>query len=164
MNEFYPLFDQAAVVAIEAAWLSVAVYDNFRHPTLNQRGFATVLTMDLVRQQDPDAYREVWVRRIDDPDLEDRLFHLLVAAEATVAALLWLGALGLLLASFGIIDHPPARAFAMIAVVGFTALWGGMLIGGEWFWYRIGMAPAMQAHFFLIIWGIATLAFLATAP
>jgi hypothetical protein len=52
----------------------------------------------------------------------------------------------------------------MIEVVGFAAIWSSFLIGGEWFWYRIGMAPAMQAHFFLIVWAIATLTFLAAAP
>jgi type IV secretory pathway TrbD component len=66
--------------------------------------------MDLVEQQDPAAYREVSVRRVENPGLERSLFRLLVVAEATVAGLLWFGALGLLLASFGIIDHAAARA------------------------------------------------------
>jgi hypothetical protein len=52
----------------------------------------------------------------------------------------------------------------MVAVVGFAAIGGSFLIGGEWFWYRIGMAPAMQAHFFLIVWAMATLTFLAAMP
>lgn len=142
----------------------MAVFDNIHHPTLNRRGFATVLKMDLVKQQDPEVYREVSVRRVESPDLERILFRLLITAEAIVSVLLWLGALGLLLASFGAVDHAAARALAMMAVVGFAAIWGSLLIGGEWFWYRIGMAPAMQAHFFLIVWAIATLTFLAAVP
>ena len=163
MNDFFPLFAQSAVVAFEAAWLTLAVYDNLRHPTLNERGFAKVLAMDLV-QQDAEVYKEVSDRRVEDPRVEKRLFNALVAAEVIVSALLWLGALGLLLAAFGAIGHEGARAWAVLAVLGFTAIWASLLIGGLWFWDRVGMMPAVQAHFFLILWGTATLAFLAAAP
>ena len=164
MNDFFPLFAQSGIVALEAAWLTVAVLDNILHPTLNERGFARVLGMDLVKEQDETVYAEVSGRRVDSPGQEKRLFRVLVIAEVVVAGLLWLAALGLFLAALGAIGHAGPRAFAMIAVLGFTAIWSSLLIGGQWFWYRIGMAPAMQVHFFLILWGIATLAFLAAAP
>jgi predicted small integral membrane protein len=163
MHDFFILFAQSAVVALEAAWLTMAVHDNIRHPRLNEREFSRVVGMELVKQ-DPEVYREVSGRRIENPRLEKLLFRLLVAAEATVAALLWLAALGLLLASAGLVGREAAGALGILAVLGFISIWASFLIGGEWFWYRIGTQPAQMIHFFLILWGIATLTFLAAAP
>ena len=70
MNDFFPLFGQSAVVAMEAAWLTVAVFDNIRYPHLNERGFARVLGMDLVKQQDPEVYADVSDRRVENPRME----------------------------------------------------------------------------------------------
>jgi predicted small integral membrane protein len=161
MSDFFPLFGQSAVVAMEAAWLTVAVFDNIRYPRLNERGFARVLGMELVKQQDPDVYADVSDRRVDNPRMEKVLFRMLVAAEVIVSILLWLGALALLLAAFGLFDDDAANTLAHIAVLGFIAIWASLLIGGQWFWYRIGLAAAQQAHFSLTIWGIATLTYLS---
>ncbi|MEE8579614.1 MAG: DUF2165 family protein [Hyphomicrobium sp.] len=161
MSDFFPLFGQSAVVAMEAAWLTVAVFDNIRYPRLNERGFARVLSMELVKQQDPDVYADVSDRRVDNPRMEKVLFRMLVAAEVIVSILLWLGALALLLAAFGLFDDDAANTLAHIGVLGFIAIWASLLIGGQWFWYRIGLAAAQQAHFFLTIWGIATLTYLS---
>ena len=163
MDAFYILFAQSAIVAFQGAWLTVAVQDNIRNPRLNERGFASVLGMDLVKQ-DEDVYRAVADRQIKNPKVEKALFRALVAAEVVVSALLWIGALALLLAAFGFVSQSGARELASIAVLGFVAIWASLLIGGQWFWYRIGMLPAMQAHFFLVIWGTATLAFFAAGP
>ena len=163
MDAFYILFAQSAIVAFQGAWLTVAVQDNIRNPRLNERGFASVLGMDLVKQ-DEDVYRAVADRQIKNPKVEKALFRTLVAAEVVVSALLWIGALALLLAAFGFVSQSGARELASIAVLGFVAIWASLLIGGQWFWYRIGMLPAMQAHFFLVIWGTATLAFFAAGP
>ncbi len=70
MDNFFPLFGQSAVVAMEAAWLTVAVFDNIRYPHLNERGFARVLAMDLVKQQDPEVYEDVSDRRVENPQME----------------------------------------------------------------------------------------------
>ena len=164
MSDFFPLFGQSAVVAMEAAWLTVAVFDNIRYPRLNERGFARVLSMELVKQQDPDVYADVSDRRVDNPRMEKVLFRMLVAAEVIVSILLWLGALALLLAAFGLFDDDAANTLAHIGVLGFIAIWASLLIGGQWFWYRIGLAAAQQAHFFLTIWGIATLTYLSAGP
>jgi len=161
MSDFFPLFGQSAVVAMEAAWLTVAVFDNIRYPRLNEPGFARVLGMELVKQQDPDVYADVSDRRVDNPRMEKVLFRMLVAAEVIVSILLWLGALALLLAAFGLFDDDAANTLAHIGVLGFIAIWASLLIGGQWFWYRIGLAAAQQAHFFLTIWGIATLTYLS---
>ena len=161
MDNFFPLFGQSAIVAMEAAWLTVAVFDNIRYPRLNERGFARVLSMELVKQQDPDVYADVSDRRVDNPRMEKVLFRMLVAAEVIVSILLWLGALALLLAAFGLFDDDAANTLAHIGVLGFIAIWASLLIGGQWFWYRIGLAAAQQAHFFLTIWGIATLTYLS---
>jgi len=161
MDSFFPLFSQSAIVAMEAAWLTVAVFDNIRYPHLNERGFARVLAMDLVKQQDPEVYEDVSDRRVENPKMEKALFRLLVAAEVIVSILLWLGALALLLAAIDLFDDDAANALAHIGVLGFTAIWASLLIGGQWFWYRVGLAAAQQAHFFLTIWGIATLTYLS---
>jgi predicted small integral membrane protein len=161
MRDFFPLFGQSAVVAMEAAWLTVAVFDNIRYPRLNERGFARVLGMELVKQQDPDVFADVSDRRVDNPRMEKVLFRMLVAAEVIVSILLWLGALALLLAAFGLFDDGADNTLAHIGVLGFIAIWASLLIGGQWFWYRIGLAAAQQAHFFLTIWGIATLTYLS---
>jgi len=161
MSDFFPLFGQSAVVAMEAAWLTVAVFDNIRYPRLNERAFARVLSMELVKQQDPDVYADVSDRRVDNPRMEKVLFRMLVAAEVIVSILLWLGALALLLAAFGLFDDDAANTLAHIGVLGFIAIWASLLIGGQWFWSRIGLAAAQQAHFFLTIWGIATLTYLS---
>jgi len=164
MHDFFPLFSQAGVVAFQAVWLSVAVYDNISHSAVNARGFRLVLRMDLVEKQDPEAFKELSGRRVQNPATEKALFKALVTCEATVAVLLWLGALALLLAAFGIIGHIGARALAMMAVLGFTAIWTSLLAGGLWFLDRVGMANAVVAHSFLLIWGTVTLVFLAVVP
>jgi predicted small integral membrane protein len=164
MHDFFPLFAQAGVVAFQAVWLSVAVYDNITHSAVNERGFGLVLRMDLVEKQDPEAFKELSERRVQNPATEKALFKALVTGEATVAVLLWLGALALLLAALGVIGHTGARALAMMAVLGFTAIWTSLLAGGLWFLDRVGMANAVMGHSFLLIWGTVTLVFLAVAP
>jgi predicted small integral membrane protein len=164
MHEFFPLFSQAAIVAFQAAWLTMAVSDNLRHPNIDERGFKRVLTMDLVAQQDPGGFKDVSKRRVENPRMEKTLFRTLVAAEVIVSALLWVGSLGLLMAAVGVIGHGGAQALASMAVLGFTAIWASLLTGGLWFLDRVGMFPAVQVHFFLTIWGVATLTFLAASP
>lgn len=164
MPDFFPLFAQAGVIAFQAGWLSVAVFDNWRHADLNERSFAEVLRMDLVASGDPETYKQIAGRRIESPETEKRLFRLLVVAETIVAGLLWLSALALLLAAVGLLGDGFARSLATLAVLGFVAIWGSLLIGGMWFFERIGMGAAMGGHYVLSIWGVATLIFLAVAP
>jgi len=164
MHDFFPLFAQAGVVAFQAVWLSFAAYDNITHSAVNERGFGHVLRMDLVEKEDPETYKEFSGRRVENPATEMALFKALVAGETIVAVLLWLGALALLLAAFGVIGHAGARALAMMAVLGFTAIWASLLTGGRWFMDRIGMAGAVTAHSLLAIWGTVTLGFLAVVP
>ena len=164
MPDFFILFAQAGVIVFQAGWLSVAAFDNIIHAPLNESSFAHVLRMDLVAKGDPQAYAEVSSRRIENPETEKRLYRLLVGAEVIVAALLWISALFLLLAAIGLLGDGFARSVAMLAVLGFVAIWGSMLIGGMWFWERIGMGAAMGGHYTLSIWGVATLTFLAAAP
>ena len=164
MDDFFPLFSQAGVVAFQAIWLSFAAYDNITHSAVNERGFGRVLRMDLVEKQDPEAFKELSGRRVLNPATEMALFKALVAGEAIVAVLLWLGALALLLSAFGVVGHSGAKALAMMAVLGFTAIWTSLLTGGLWFMDRVGMANAVMGHSFLLIWGTVTLAFLALVP
>lgn len=111
MQDFFPLFSQAGVVAFQAIWLSFATYDNITHSAVNERGFGRVLRMDLVEKQDPEAFKELSGRRVLNPATEMALFKALVAGEAIVAVLLWLGALVLLLSAFGVVGHFRRQGF-----------------------------------------------------
>jgi len=164
MSNFFVLVPQAGLVALEAAWLTIAAANNLSHPGLNERGFFTVLGMIEVKHKDQETYREFAYRRVLSPRFERFLFWLVVTAETIVCVLLWLSALVLLLAALGAVGHPAARAFATLSVLGFTAIWAGLLIGGEWFIYWVGMTDAQHTHMLLLLWGVATLAFLAAAP
>jgi len=154
------LLAQSAALALPAAWLGVAVYDNLRHARLNAGEFARALRMHLVREETA-IYREVGHRRVTARRSVRRLYRLLVAVQIATVLLLWLAALSLLLAAVGGLSPVSARGLALLAMAAFTAIWGAFLIGGEWFWYRIGLVAAQWKHFYLLIWGLATLAFLA---
>ncbi len=52
----------------------------------------------------------------------------------------------------------------MIAVLGFIAIWTSLLTGGLWFMDRVGMDAAVMGQSFLLIWGTASLIFLAVVP
>jgi predicted small integral membrane protein len=163
MSHFLPLFSQSAIVALQAAWLTLAVHENIRHPEVNARAFFAVLSLQAIKRHDAAVYRRVAYRRIASPKARKRLFRLLLGAEIVVTILLWIAALALLAAAIGLIGAVTANILANFAVLSFTVIWACFLVGGEWFLYWIGMPRAQQVHFFLILWGIATLTYLAAA-
>lgn len=164
MNDFFPLFAQSAVLAFQAAWLSLAAHDNLRNPDIHERGFTAVLSMGPLAKQAPEEFAAIGDRKVDNPKTQRTLFRALVAGEVIVAILLWLAAAGLLLAALGLVGSSGARSLGMIAALGFTALWASLLIGGVWFADMISAPPAVQSHFTLVLWGTAALIFIAVAP
>lgn len=154
------LLAEAGALALPAAWLGVAAHDNLRHAWMNAGEFAKVLRMHPVREM-PRINRAFRHRRVTGRRTVRLLYRTLVAAQLVTVLLLWAAALALLLAALGLAAPDAARGLAALALLAFTAIWGAFLIGGEWFWYRIGMVTAQWKHFYLLLWGLATLALVA---
>ncbi len=153
------LIVQAVLVALQAAWLSFGAYSNLRWPRTNFSSVSDVVTMEMARE-DPGIYEDHKHRAIQDPKTIARLFRGVALCEATVAGLLWIACAGLLAAAAGLVAADLARAAALIAVCGFTGVWGLFLVGGEWFQYWVKEGSPQSSHFFMLLWGLATLIFL----
>jgi predicted small integral membrane protein len=159
MHEIAVDIAQVVLVALQAAWLALGAYENIRRPEVNRVDVAKVLGLDAVAGI-PELYREIEHRRITDPAAIARVFAAVVAAECLVALALSAGALLLLASLFGLVGAGLASGIAILAVTGFTAIWAGFLIGGQWFYYWYG-EYGQRTHFFMTLWGIATLLVLA---
>jgi predicted small integral membrane protein len=146
---------QAVLVALQAAWLSLGTYDNIRYPRINRDVVAKVLGLDALADT-PEIYAMLAHRRVTSQRAVRALFALVVVAEVAVSAALWLAALALALAAAGLVGGDLAGTLAIGAVTGFTAIWAGFLIGGQWFCYWHG-DYGQATHFFMTLWGIATL-------
>lgn len=155
------LIVQSGIVAALAAWMAVAVADNWRHPQINLRGVREVMSMDLLAHTDTEAFGRVGCRRIVCPVLTLWAYRAIVAWE-TVAAL-WLGAGAICLgaAAFGLGGAEMARAVALLGVGAFTLNWAGFLIGGNWFCYWLAHGTAQATHMALAIWGTLVMVLLA---
>lgn len=150
---------QALLVGLQALWLSLAVFLNLHRPRVNGALVEEVMTMRPVRQF-PEIFEEVSGQRCERPALHRWAFRLVVAVELLVALSLLAATALLLLSLGGAVSAETARALAILAVAGFTAIWAAFLIGGEWFAYWAGSPGLQQTHFFMTLWGIATLAVL----
>lgn len=151
------LIGQSALVALQAGWLTIGVWGNIRHPELNRAMVADVMSMRPLRER-PELFAELGAYRIDCERAHRRLYAVIVAAEATVALALWASTGLLLLAALGAVEAETARAIAALSVIGFAAIWGAFLVGGEWFRYWTGFGEAQKTHFLMTIWGVATFA------
>ncbi len=148
------------LVLVLAAWLTLGVLDNIRHSAINRDDVARVLRMEALADW-PEVMARVGHRRIDDPAVAVRLFGLIVIAELAASLLLWAAFVALTGVVFGLWPGEAPQALALVAVLGFTLIWTGFLIGGQWFYYWYG-AFGQQSHYLAAIWGIATLAVLAS--
>lgn len=155
------LFAQLVTTTALAGWLTTGVRDNLLYPSLNETYTAEVLEITRMREEYPEAYEKVAHRAISDRRLQLWAFRLVVAAELTATALLWIGTLALLLALPGAIDAEVARTWAVIGVVAFVCVWSSFLIVGNHFCYWFGHEGAQNTHFQLTIWGVGTLILLA---
>jgi len=161
----YPIADtalllaQALLVALQAAWLSFAAYSNLRWPRTNESYVVDVVTMELTKEN-PEVYEDHKHRALSDPKAIGRLFRAVALSEAVVAGVLWIAVGCLLLAAAGLLAVDLARTLALLAVLAFTAIWGTFLVGGQWFHYWVSEQSPQSTHFFMLLWGIATLVFL----
>lgn len=160
MNIGAALLAQAALVLLLGLWLLLGWIENLRHPRANRDLVAEILSMRRVKQHYPEIHAEVGGNRIESRTLHRMLFGLIVLAEIAISLGLLAGAALLAMAAFGAYDREPALTVAVLSVVGFTLLWGGLLVGGQWLHIWAGAEGLQQTFFFLTLWGVGTLAVL----
>ena len=155
MSETLILVVQWLVCTGMNLWMLVAVYDNWRHPRLNESGVAMVMQFELMAREYPDDFRLLQHRRIENPRIIRTIYYFLVMVETIAATTLTIGSLCLGLALFGVVELEFARAAALIGTLVFTLNWTGFLIGGNYFAYWYCHFQAQATHFLLALWGIA---------
>lgn len=148
---------QVVSVAALAAWLTIGVYENTRHPDINRTFTSEVLDLARIREAFPEVYETIRHRRIANKRIQHLLFYLIVAAEMLATVLLWIGALSLAMGT----TH--GAAYALLGVLSFTMIWAGFLIAGNWFCYWFCHDGAQNTHFQMVLWGFATAIFLVVA-
>jgi hypothetical protein len=154
------LLAQAALVLLLGLWLLLGWIENLRHPRANRDLIGEILSMRRVKQHYPAIYAELGGNRIEGPTTHRLLFGLIVFAEIVISLVLLAGAVLLAMAAFGSWDREAALTVAVLGVVGFTLLWGGLLVGGQWLHIWAGAEGLQQTFFFLTLWGVGTLAVL----
>ena len=153
------LIGQTVLIALMAGWLALGAIENIRTPRVNGDVVVEVFTMQRIRQY-PEIFAAVSKNRIDNPTVHRLLFACIVVAESVVAIILTVAAAALCLALPGILEAELARMIAVVGVIGFIMIWGGFLVGGQWFHYWAGHEWAQATHFALLLWGLGTLIFL----
>ncbi|MEE4210190.1 MAG: DUF2165 family protein [Parvularcula sp.] len=148
---------EAALVAGLGLWMAVAVADNWRHPRLNEEAVAMVVRFDLMARDHPEDFAHIAHRRIDDPTLIRRMFHAIRLAETLAAVVLFGSALLLVLAAGGAVPGTIATGAAIVSAAFFTLIWGGFIIGGNYFAYWYCHQWAQSNHFMLLYWGFFVL-------
>ena len=151
--ETLTLLGQALLTAIPAAWIGIGVIENIRFPPVNGDLVTMVMRMDRVREERPEIYEKVKGNRIESPRIHSLSYAAIVGFELLATALLGLGALLLVLAAFGAAGEVFARGVAAAGALAFSLVWGGFLVGGQWFHYWAGWKDSQFTHFFLVLWG-----------
>jgi len=147
------LLVETVLVAALGIWMTVAVYDNWRHAKLNREAVAMVMRFDLMERDYPEDYQSVAHRKVESEATISLLFAAIRWAE-TLAAILLLGAaLGLVGAAFGAIGAEGATIFAIAACAFFTLIWSGFIIGGNYFHYYYCHQWGQSNHFMFMYWG-----------
>ena len=151
---------KAATVAAIALFASLVTFGNLTDYNTNYVFVEHVMSMDTIF-----PFSTIKYRAITDPSLHRLAYAVIIAAEAVVAVLCWIGALMLvraLRADVGAFNR--AKTFAVVGLTLGFLLWqvGFMSIGGEWF----GMWQSQQwngvpSAFRFLITIIAVLIFVA---
>ena len=144
----------AVLVSGLAAWMIVAVADNWRHPTLNEEAVAMVVRLDLMEKEYPEEFSKIAYRRIEDPKTIRAIYHLIRAAETLAAVLLTLSAVLLLSAAAGGVAVTTATGLALVSTAGFASIWAAFIIGGNYFVYWYSHQWAQMNHFSLLFWSL----------
>ena len=154
---------QTCLTAYLAAWLLLGVRDNILHPSMNGLFTTEVMELTRLREAYPEAYALIEGRRVTNRPLHRSAFVFIVVCEVLVCLLLWGAVVWMALALFGVADLQQARVAALAGALGFTSIWSGFLIVGNHFAYWYCHEWAQNTHFQMVLWGIATMIFLAFA-
>ncbi|MBW4709311.1 DUF2165 domain-containing protein [Roseobacter sp. YSTF-M11] len=154
--EIAVLVAQSVATGLIACWLTLGLRDNLLYPSVNETYTAQVLAMTRLRAEYPDEFAAVAHRAITDRKIQLLAFRSVLIAEFLTCVLLWLGALGLLLATAGFVAPDSGRILAMLGAVGFTTVWAGFLIVGNHFCYWFCHEAAQNTHYQMTLWGLAT--------
>ena len=151
------LLVDAALVAGLAAWMIVAVADNWRHPKLNEDAVAMVVRFDVMASEFPDEFAALAHRRIDDPKLIGALFRAMRLAETVAAVTLSRASLLLIGAAGGAVAPSVAQVVSVASAAFFACIWAGFVIGGNYFAYWYCHQWAQSNHFMVMFWGLFVL-------
>ena len=151
------LWVETLLVAAPAAWLALGAFENLRAPRANGDMVAEVLAMTRMKVEQPDYFALVSANRIESPRIHRLAFAAIVIAESVSAVVMLVGVLALAGAACGLWSATLPRAIAIVGTLGFTMVWSGFLVGGQWVHYWATHQPAQHTHFMLAIWGVATL-------
>lgn len=150
----------AALVGGLAVWMTLAVSDNWRHPKMNEEAVRMVSQLDLLEQEFPEDFAQISYRRITDPRHVRLMFRTIRLAETVAAVALWGSVIALALAAFGAAPLDGATGAAVLATGFFSLIWGGFIIGGNYFAYWYCHAWAQSNHFMFMYWGLFVLVIL----
>src|SRR5262245_312423 len=122
---------KVALVAAIALFASLVTFGNLTDYNTNFAFVQHVLSMDTIF-----AFSTIKYRAITDPALQRAAYALIIAMEAAIAVLCWVGAVALarrLRADAAAFNR--AKTFAVLGLTLGFLLWqvGFMSIGGEWF-------------------------------
>lgn len=155
------LVAQIVATGALAGWLTTGVRDNILFPSLNETYTAEVLEIARMREEYPNAYKEVAHRAITDRRVQVWAFRLVVLAELSATILLWTGVVALVMALAGAMAADTARMLATYGATAFITVWSAFLIVGNYFCYWFGHEGAQNTHFQLTLCGLGTLILLA---
>ncbi|MFK7792685.1 MAG: DUF2165 family protein [Devosiaceae bacterium] len=158
--ELLTLVAQTVLVGLLAGWLVIGAYENIRAPEVNLALVRDVFSMTMIEDEAPAVYALVKRNQITSHGFQKGVFTLIVTFETLVALGLTLGTGMLALSIFGAIEANYAQLFAGWAVLGFIAIWGLFLVGGNWFHYWVAHKGSQHTHYFMTLWGMVTLGFL----
>jgi predicted small integral membrane protein len=122
---------KAATVAAIALFASLVTFGNLTDYNTNFVFVEHVMSMDTIF-----PFSTIKYRAITDPALHRLAYALIIAAEAVIAVLCWIGALMLVRAMRAdAVAFNRAKTFAVVGLTLGFLLWqvGFMSIGGEWF-------------------------------
>jgi len=154
------LWVEALLVAAPGAWLALGAFENIRTPKANRDMVAEVLAVTRMKAELPDYYPLVSTHRVESPAIHRVVFACIVVVETLSAIAMLVGALALAGAALGLWPPGAPRAIAVIGTLGFTMVWSGFLVGGQWVHYWATHQDAQHTHFFLALWGVLTLGLL----
>ncbi len=163
MFETVVLSAQTVSVAAIAAWLGTGVYDNIRYPANNELYTAQVMSMERMKDEYPDEFERVAHRAIDNRDVQQWAFRIVVLAELAAFLMLVIGVVSLLMALAGTGSVSTGRSLALIGATLFTAVWAGFLIIGNYFCYWFCHEGGQNTHYQMTLWGTANMILLAVA-